>query len=173
MRKIFVAAIFILLPFLVFAQDNTKKKAYFFYLETCPHCRNVENYFDTNGIWDKYDITKMDAANPFNANLLNKFDEVFKDPNPGGVPAIAFADKFITGDQPIINNFQKEIDASDQATDLPDPNKIVAASPKTDVSTQPTQVASTASENKKNYLPVIIGALVVIGIGALIYINKK
>ena len=174
MKKIIIV-LFLLIPALVLAQETpAKKKAYFFYGDTCPHCKKVEAYFQENGIYDKYDITSLEFSNPFNGRLLLKFGDVFNDPNKGGVPAVAFGDKFIVGDQPIIDNFVKEIDAADNANDLPDPDKIASANNSGNASAnQNNQPVATATGNKKNYFPVIIGALIVLGIGALVYVNRK
>lgn len=171
--KKFIIIFFLLIPFLTIAQENSaKKKAYFFYGDTCPHCKNAEVYFQENGIYDKYDITSLEFSNPFNTRLLLKFGDVFNDPNKGGVPAIAFGDKFIVGDQPIISNFVQEIDAADNANELPDPDKIASA--KGTENQQPASAEDTAGErNKKSYFPVVIGALVALGVGALVYINRK
>ena len=161
-----------------------KKKAYSFYGDSCPHCKKVEAYFQANGIYDKYDITSLEFSNPFNTRLLLNFGEAFNDPDKGAVPAIAFGDKFIVGDQPIIDNFVKEIDAADNANELPDPDKIAAAngnkvSPSSDTpgmnsagnqhppQVPPTRGSSAGEGNKKNYFPVIIGALVVLGTARL------
>jgi LPXTG-motif cell wall-anchored protein len=183
MRKkalIFLISMALLLPFFSSAQDNSqKKKAYLFFLTTCPHCQNVDNYFSSNGIYDKYDITKMDASNPFNANLLSKFYDASGESGKGGVPAVAFGDKFIVGDGPIIDNFAREIDAADNANTLPDPNKNVPDSNNTVpqannvMNNQEKTQPSAQTGNKKNIFPVVIVALVLIGGGALIYINRK
>lgn len=170
--KKFIVILFLLIPVLTFAQDVPKKKAYLFYGDTCPHCKKVEAYFQENGIYDKYDITSLEFSNPFNSRLLLKFGDVFNDPNKGGVPAIAFGDKFIVGDQPIISNFVQEIDAANNANELPDPDKIAATN--ATENQRPASAETTAGEgNKKNYFPVIVGALIIFGIGALVYINRK
>lgn len=171
MRKLAILVTSLVIPVLVFAQGDTqKKKAYYFYGETCPHCKKVDEYFTANGIYDKYDITKLEFSNPFNARLLIKFGEAYNDPNKGGVPAVAFDDKFITGDQPIIDNFVTEIDASNNAYELPDPDKIASSKSNTNPKNEASQ---TNPGNKRNYFPVILITLVVIGAGALIYINRK
>jgi glutaredoxin-related protein len=172
MRKILAVLALLLIPAFTFAQDIGKKKAYFFYGDTCPHCKVVEAYFRENGIYDKYGITSLEFSNPFNTQLLLKFGDAYKDPNKGGVPAIAFGDKFIVGDQPIIDNFAREIDAADNANELPDPDKISSAN--NAGNQQPVSAPTAAGErNKKNYFPVVIIVLVVLGVGALIYINRK
>ena len=169
MKKIII--LFLLIPFLTLAQENlAKKKAYYFFGEQCPHCKTVDAYFQANGIYDKYDISKLDFSNPFNGRLLLKFGEAYNDPNKGGVPAIAFGGKFIVGDQPIIDNFVKEIDSVDNANALPNPDNIV---PKPASESQKDSNVPVAVGNKKNYFPVIIIALIALGAGALIYVNRK
>jgi LPXTG-motif cell wall-anchored protein len=180
MKKIVIILFFLLVPVLTLAQDVPKKKAYFFYGDSCPHCKKVEAYFQENGIYDKYDITSLEFSNPFNTRLLLKFGDVFNDPNKGAVPAVAFGDKFIVGDQPIMDNFVKEIDAADNANELPDPDKIASAKGVNVSDNQANPVSSAVNSptdqkngNKKNYFPVIVGALVVLGVGALIFVNRK
>lgn len=166
--KFIILALFII-PIFVLAQSDSKKKAYYFYGDQCPHCQKVDEYFKANGIYDKYDITKLDFSNPFNTRLLLKFGEIFKSEFKGSVPAIAFGDKFLVGDQPIIDTFEKEIDAAD-ASALPDPDKIS----KNTAKENPNSVdAPVSAGNKKNYFPAIIAALILIGGGALIFINRK
>ena len=168
-----IVILLLLVPFLSFAQESpAKKKAYYFYGDSCPHCKNVDEYFQANGIYDKYDITKLEFSNPFNTRLLLKFGEAYNDPSKGAVPAIAFGNKFIVGDQPIISSFVQEIDSADNANELPDPDKIAGAN--SIGSQQPSSAEDSAPKgNKKNYFPVVIGALIVLGIGALVYINRK
>ncbi len=169
MKKIYIISLLALFPLLTSAQDAAKKKAYFFYGDTCPHCKKVEAFFQENGIYDKYDITSLEFSNPFNGRLLMKFGDVFNDPNKGAVPAMAFADKFIVGDQPIIDNFAREIDAAD-ASSLPDPDKISKNSAAENPSS--ANVPAPAGK-KKNYFPVIMIALIVLGAGALVFVNRK
>ncbi len=178
MKRI-ILTILILLPLLAFAQDAGKKKAYFFFLDSCPHCHNVDNYFTSNGIYDKYDIKKLDASIPANGQFLMKLYEAnnFPEEQRGGVPVVVFADKFMVGDQPVIDNFVKEIDASSDALQLPNPDKN-GAEPDIVIHVGPISSAASPAEsaqaggNKTNYLPVVIAALVVMGAGALIYINR-
>jgi len=128
MRKIFLilAAVVIIIPGFVFAQENqpVKKKAVYFYSQTCPHCERVNSYFESQGIYDKYDIQKIETSGPYNLDYLNKFFDVFNvQPENRGYPVIFFDDKMIFGDQPIIDNFMKEIDQV-PATEFPTPELI-------------------------------------------------
>lgn len=168
MKKIIIAITLIILPLIVSAQESAKKKAYYFFGEQCPHCQKVDEYFKENGIYDRYDITKLEFSNPFNARLLVKFGEVFKSEYKGSVPAIAFDSKFLVGDTPIIENFEKEI-ASVPATELPDPEKIGNQSAST-----PADAEALAGKGNKKYLfPVILAALAIVGAGAYAYVNRK
>jgi len=183
MRKIIFTAL-ILVPFLAFAQGNdAKKQAYYFYGEQCPHCQKVDEYFKTSGIYDKYQITKLEFSNPFNTRLLLKFGDKFNSEYKGSVPAVAFGDKFIVGDQPIMDNFVSEIDAAENANELPDPEKMSNPSNVTDQKNQPVQETkkvgnaaapeSNQKGNKMNYFPVLLIAIVLAGGGVLVYINRK
>ncbi|OGI28019.1 MAG: hypothetical protein A2359_02355 [Candidatus Moranbacteria bacterium RIFOXYB1_FULL_43_19] len=171
MKKIFLFALAFVIPVLVFAQDSSKKKAYYFYGEQCPHCKNVDEYFQANGIHEKYDITKLEFSNPFNARLLMKFGEKFNSEFKGSVPAIAFADKFIVGDQPIIDNFVREIDLAENANVLPDAGNAENANEND--TKQESQPVRNENGNKKSIFPVLIFALVLVGGGALVYLNRK
>jgi len=182
-KKYFIALVLILLPILVFAQSPGKKKAYYFFGEQCPHCKTVDEYFQANGIYDKYEITKLEVAgNPFNSKLFLAFGKAFGSEDWGGVPAIVFADKYLVGDRPIIDNFVREIEAAQNAGELPDPEKMSSAND--GGSQQPVSAETSADDkaltgksadggNKKNYSPVIVIALVAVGTGALIYVNRK
>jgi hypothetical protein len=183
MKKIIFVAIISILPLLAFAQDSGKKQAYYFYGEKCPHCVKVNEYFTANGIYEKYNITKLEFSNPFNTRLLLKFGEKFNSEYKGSVPAVAFGDKFIVGDQPIIDNFVSEIEAAENANELPDPGSTADPSNNAgqkNQSVQDSQKAGSAAApgdnqkgNKTNYFAVILIALVFVGGGALVYINRK
>jgi glutaredoxin-related protein len=177
MKRIFLIASILIIPVLVFAQDAPKKKAYYFYGEQCPHCKAVDEYFQANGIYDKYDITKLEVvSNPFNGKMFLEFGKAFGVKDWGGVPTIVFGDKYLTGDSPIKDNFVSEIDAADNANELSDQNKIAAANASNNSGenqNSPNIPAAAAEGNKKNYFPVVIIALIALGAGALIYVNRK
>lgn len=172
MKKLLI--LFLLIPLLAFAQDSGKKKAYYFYGEQCPHCQKVDEYFKANGVYDKYDITKLEFSNPFNTRLLMKFGDAFNSQYKGSVPAIAFADKFIVGDQPIIDSFVSEIDAAENANELPDPEKVGnTTGNEANQENQKSQPVQSQNGNKKNVFPVVLVALIFVGGGALVYANRK
>jgi len=105
-------------------QETAKKKAYFFYSESCPHCHKVDQYFKEHNFYEKYEIKKLEVgSNHVNAKLLLDFGEKFNDPIKGAVPTIVFADRHLVGDTPIIENFEKEINSTEVA-DFPDPKSI-------------------------------------------------
>lgn len=124
MKKIILIFILALIfPVLVFAQES-KKKAIYFYSETCVHCEQVNKYFQARNIYEKYDIQKVETSGPYNLDYLNKFFDAFSVPvEKRGFPVIFFEDKMIFGDQPIINNFEKEINQAD-AAEFPNPEAI-------------------------------------------------
>lgn len=179
-----ISFLVLLLPFITFAQDTGKKKAYYFYGEQCPHCQKVDEYFKANGVYDKYEISKLEVtANPFNGKLFLDFGKAFGVSNWGGVPTIVFGNKYLIGDTPIINNFIREIDAAENAYEFPESNKIQKESNVDGQNNQSNQNISEKSNvqqaeqaqkrNKKNNFFVILVALVLVGGGALIFINRK
>lgn len=176
MRRIFLSVIILTIPLFVFAQGDVKKKAYFFYLDTCPHCHNVDKYFTENGIYDKYDVKKLDASVAANGKFMMDLYEAngYPEDQRGGVPVVAFGKKFFIGDKPIIDNFVKEIEAADDTNQFPSPpdDIVVHDGPIASVSSMP-EAATTGAGNKKDFSAVIIFALIIIIGGALIYLNRK
>lgn len=120
MKKWFI--IFFLFSFLFLAENKSlaensadgqlqKKKALFFYQEVCQHCQNVDRYFSENGIYDKYEIKKIEISGTYNLNYFNQFFDAFQvDPDKRGWPAVFFGQTFLVGDEPIIKNFVNEIE---------------------------------------------------------------
>jgi glutaredoxin-related protein len=181
-RSIFVLII-VLLPVFAFAQSDGKKKAYYFYGENCPHCQKVDEYFQANGIYEKYEITKLEAtANPFNGKLFLDFGKAFDISSWGGVPAIIFGDKYLIGDTPIIKNFTSEIDVAENAYELPDPEKIgngenqensIVQENHEEKDSREIPTGENESENKNNYFSIALVALVLTGGGIFTYVNRK
>ena len=100
-----------------FAKYNQHKIAYdnssmiFFYGDTCPHCKNVEKYFQDNEMHSKVNFAEKEVyKNPANAKLLAdkakicgiKEDEV-------GVPFLWADEKCYIGDEEIIKFFNEKI----------------------------------------------------------------
>ena len=128
------------IPVLVLAQDG-KKKAIYFYSESCVHCKKVDEYFQKNGIYDKYDIQKIEVSGPYNSDFLNSFFETFDVPEKDrGIPAIFFDKKAIVGDQPIIDGFVEEI-GKVGAAEFPDPKKIESMAEEKDAALGPKDLS--------------------------------
>ena len=80
------------------------------------------------------------------------------------MPAIVFGDKFLVGDQPIIDNFENEIEAAETRMNFPIRKKLgIQRKIRQSGESRIISRSQTASGNKKNYFPVIIIALVVVG----------
>lgn len=141
MKKIiFLIAIILFLP--IFSHAQGEKKAVYFYSETCTHCKVVNDYFQNNAIYDKYDIQKIETSGPYNVDYLNKFFDAFNVPMENrGFPVIFFADKMIAGDQPIISSFETEIEKID-ASQFPTPESIAVAIKQENPINQKTPVGS-------------------------------
>jgi cytochrome c biogenesis protein CcdA/glutaredoxin len=124
MKKLLIFLILIFLPLASFAQIAPKKAVYF-YSATCVHCERVNQYFQDNGIYGKYDIQKYEAfQNQDNLTLLNKYFDAFGIlPEKRAYPVIFFDSQMLLGDQDIIDNFVTRIDKSD-ASAFPTPDSI-------------------------------------------------
>ena len=117
-----VVIIVLIIGGFVFAKvQNDKKllasiqdKIIFFYGEGCPHCANVEKFFQENNIEDKIQFEKKEVYNDRgNAKLLillAKRKCGFKE-NEIGVPFLWDGEnsKCTVGDQPIIDYFKEKI----------------------------------------------------------------
>lgn len=107
--KIFIV-LFFLLPVFVFAQAE-KKKALFFYSESCPHCKEVKDYFQKEKIYEKYDIREVDVSGEYNLAYLNDFFDSFNiEQEKRGWPAVFFGNEILVGSVPIIDNFKSKIE---------------------------------------------------------------
>lgn len=108
MKKIlFLLLLVLILPINVFAQE--KKSAVLFYADWCPHCQKVETYFRAQGFFEKYDIRQLDFDEKQNKVLLEKIFVAKGKTGGAGIPALIIDDQLITGDQPIIDQFEKVI----------------------------------------------------------------
>ncbi len=159
MRRLVLLFILLLFPVSVWAQTSVstdrsaEKKAVYFYQETCEHCQKVNAYFESQGIYGKYDIEKIETSGAVNIALLNKFFDAFNIPaDKRGFPVIFFGDKVIIGDQPIINGFVKGIDQTD-ASQFPTPDSI-----RNDLKNE-----NVAAQSKKAPVPT---SLIISAIGA-------
>jgi len=153
MKKIiFLVLILLSIPYFTFGQE--KKKAIYFYSTTCAHCKNVDDFFTKNKIYEECDIKKIETSGPYNIDQLNKlFDAFGVIPEKRGSPVIFFEDRMLIGDKPIINNFVKEIE-SVEAKEYPTEELIKIA-----------LVQKNKEESSKTRVtvswPVLIGAALV------------
>lgn len=123
MKKVLFLLSFLFVSFLgaslVNAQEN--EKIYFFYGQGCPHCEEVNRYFEENGIYDRYNIEKkeiyFDRENTafFNQTLDNLGISVER----RGVPSLVVGEKVISGDKAIISYFSDK----EKMNQLADVNK--------------------------------------------------
>lgn len=121
MKKFFLIFLisFLILPIITLAQGE-KKKAVYFYSDTCPRCLNVDRYFSETGIDERYDIQKWNTHQNENFEKLNGLFSAFGvDEANRGVPVIFFGRIFLAGDVPIIREFVTEIENS-QASFFPE-----------------------------------------------------
>jgi len=158
MKKIYILLLLIVLaPSFVFGQEN-KKKAIYFYSETCSHCVKVNEYFQENNIYDRYEIKKVVADNRENFSLLNQFFDAFGvAPEKRGYPVIFFGTNMLVGDQPIIDSFVREIEKID-ATEFSDPVAIRGA---LEQQNKQSAGSSQIKNSESISLPILVGAALV------------
>lgn len=80
----------------------------FFYGETCPHCKNVEEFFAENKVREKISFEEREVYNSTaNAKIMNdRYNKCgITDPKEMSVPLFWDGTACITGDQPIIDYF--------------------------------------------------------------------
>ena len=85
------------------AVDNNKP--ILFYSNSCPHCRNVEQYIAENNITSRYDFDQKEITTDQNniALLIKKAQICGEDVNTLGVPLLFDNGKCYSGDKEIIN----------------------------------------------------------------------
>jgi cytochrome c biogenesis protein CcdA len=112
MKKVFlfIFLFVILVPSLVFAQ-NEKKKALYFYTDSCSLCDEVDDYFSSQGLYEKYNIEKIDVSGPYNMKYLEAFFDAFGvNENKRGWPAIVFGEEMLIGSQQILDKFSSDME---------------------------------------------------------------
>jgi len=120
---IFIVVIIIIIigAFFYFKMQNDKKllasvqdKTIFFYGDGCPHCANVEKFFQDNNVESKIQFEKMEVFNNRgNASLMDLIasKKCNISSNDLGVPFLWDGPdkKCILGDQDIINFFKQKL----------------------------------------------------------------
>lgn len=129
---------------LVSAETFSKKKALYFTSSSCEHCKLVDDFFEKNKIFEKYDIRKIDISGPYNMEYLESFFDAFNvDKEKRGVPAVFFDADLIVGNQPIIRNFESEIGKT-RADIFPEPALIKS------LAENERKLMAEGMQNKKN-----------------------
>ncbi len=90
---------------LLLANLNTETNLILFTGETCPHCKDVENYIFDNSLLDSLDISILEVYNNTkNAQFFEeKFNQCIYQPRVYGVPFLWHDKKCILGPIEIIN----------------------------------------------------------------------
>lgn len=159
MKKLFFAFFmaFILVPNISLAQEQEKKQAVYFYATWCSHCQQVEKFFKENGYYEKYDIRKFNFDERENKVLLKKILDSKLNAN-AGIPAIIIDEEVLMGDEPIIKDFEKKMEAS-KGISLQYVEKFGAG--KADkVKAAPKPKTETEEKNKGVALPLLFGAAI-------------
>lgn len=106
---ILFAILAILAVLIPLGQFNNKSKMILFFGDTCPHCKNVEDYIQANNIKNKLSFQELEVYNNAgNASLLGaKAKQCGLDTSNGvGVPFFFDGQNCIQGDEPIIEFFK-------------------------------------------------------------------
>ena len=115
---ILLGAVFTLLGFsnvasaqLINRQEDTPKTLIYFHGNGCPHCANVDRWFDQENIFERYPVEDREIYN--NRDNALYFNEVLSELgvplSERGVPALVVGEKLIVGDKPIIDSFYSEV----------------------------------------------------------------
>lgn len=111
---ILVLGVVALLAIMSFSQQNQNvepgNEKILFYGDTCPHCKNVEEFMSANGTRDKLSFRELEVyRNQTNAQLLAATaKKCGLDTSAGvGVPFFFDGEKCLLGDQDIINYFKQ------------------------------------------------------------------
>lgn len=89
---------------------NDSNQIIFFYGEGCPHCAEVEKFFQQENIRSKINFQSLEVyQNKDNANLmLQKAEGCGLKPEELGMPFLFDPGKCLVGDQPIIDYFKSK-----------------------------------------------------------------
>ncbi|OGY24046.1 MAG: hypothetical protein A2172_00670 [Candidatus Woykebacteria bacterium RBG_13_40_15] len=162
---LFLVAYLLLLPKNVNASvDN--EKIYYFWGQGCPHCAQVNEFFEEKGFYDKYPIEKKEIYfNRENANLLNEYYDQYDVPlGDRGVPAVFIGEHYLIGGFDIPNKFEALADEfiKDRSSEPAPQNKDGIKPQATGEAKSATTSEATSSTSMKiNFLlpAVIAGAL--------------
>ena len=114
LKKLVIALLVVLFYATPIVSASAKEPStiYLFYGTGCPHCAEVESFFDEQDLLYRYPVEKKEIYfNRDNAILFNKLlSERGVPTEEQGVPAVVVGDKVMIGDKPIINSFIVEAD---------------------------------------------------------------
>jgi len=104
------SVLFLLLAFSKLGDVYGASNIYFFYGRGCPHCVQVENFFEDNNLFTKYPIEKKEVySDRDNAVLYTNVMEALNVPDSQrGVPTVVIGTTVLIGDTQIISNFMNE-----------------------------------------------------------------
>lgn len=132
-----------------------EKKIYLFSGLGCPHCAQVNQFFEEKGFYDKYPIEKKEVYfDRENATALNEFFEKYEVPlERRGVPVVFIGDNYLVGGQDIPDQFEDL--ASKFVADEPSEPKA-----KSDTTEEAKSQASPSATTQKGSLlyPAVIAA---------------
>lgn len=112
LKNILAIIIAIILVFALALIIASRPKMILFYSNSCPHCKNVEDFINTNNVKSKLKFRELEVSqNQNNANLMIAKAKICGlDTSQGlGVPFFFDGQTCLIGDVDIISFFQKKI----------------------------------------------------------------
>lgn len=107
-----IGALLILASLGRLTNKEPKPEMILFFGDTCPHCKNVDDFVNANSVRDKIEFQELEVYNnKANAALLASSARKCKmDTSAGiGVPFFFDGTNCLQGDQPIIDYFQAKL----------------------------------------------------------------
>ncbi len=136
---------------------------YFFHGEGCPHCAKVEPFIANLSTDPNIEIYSFEVyRNSTNAEFLQKMFDQYSVPNDErGVPIVFIGDKYLVGDEEILNSLEDEISTH---SSLPCPTLTNASSNSVSISAKETIsfIAITTAALLDSINPCAIAVLLVL-----------
>jgi hypothetical protein len=87
--------------------NTTQDRIVYYYGKSCPHCKNVAQFIEANGIDKKVSYTKKEFSDPaVTKEFLSRAEQCGINPSEAGVPLVFSGGKCYMGDVDVINFFK-------------------------------------------------------------------
>lgn len=170
--KIIILTLFaLLLPLITLAQYSpiSDSQNVYYYSITCPHCRNVDKFFQQYGVMERFNIVKKEVSqNPGNAEeFYNLCVSKNIPPEEMGVPYLHFDGQCLSGDVMIISFLKSQLGLSGSVQ----PGQTTAITPAT--ANKLTVGAVTIAALADSVNPCAFSVIIFLMLSLLAIGNKK